>query len=163
MGNTVLALDMATKTGWASYKNGNIESGVQDFSLKRGESVGMRYLKFTKWLVDINDLLDGIDLIVYEQPHYRGGHATEVLVGLLTHMKSFVSKLEGFGQPVNTAPVHSGTLKKHATGAGKASKFDMMEKGREKGWTFQDDNECDALWLLDYGLKEYYAELPEKK
>jgi hypothetical protein len=37
----ILALDPATKTGWALYENGPIESGVQDFSTIRGESNGM--------------------------------------------------------------------------------------------------------------------------
>ncbi len=50
----VLALDMATKTGWALRdRAGRFSSGVQEFSLKRGESKGMRFLRFRKWLNDV--------------------------------------------------------------------------------------------------------------
>lgn len=39
----ILALDMATKTGWAT--NAGRTSGVQTFDVKRGESPGMRFLR----------------------------------------------------------------------------------------------------------------------
>ena len=45
----ILALDLATKTGWALQdRTGAIASGMQEFSLKRGESKGMRFLRFRK-------------------------------------------------------------------------------------------------------------------
>ena len=44
----ILALDLATKTGWALWDGARIESGVQDFTKGRGESNGMLLLKFNK-------------------------------------------------------------------------------------------------------------------
>ena len=81
----ILALDLATKTGWALWDGARIESGVQDFSKKRGESNGMLFLNFNHWLSRIVNATAGIptpvDLLVYEQAHYRGGAATEICVG----------------------------------------------------------------------------------
>ncbi|MEN6621442.1 MAG: hypothetical protein ABFD50_07845, partial [Smithella sp.] len=68
----LLAIDTGTKTGWAIIKDGRVyESGVQDFSKKRGESNGAMFLRFRGWLGHITDL--DIDLVIYEQAHHRGG------------------------------------------------------------------------------------------
>jgi Holliday junction resolvasome RuvABC endonuclease subunit len=55
----------------------------------------------------------------------------------------------------------SGEIKKHATGGGKATKADMIEDAVVR-WRKQfpdpskpDDNQVDALWLLDLAKKEY--------
>src|SRR5437016_860972 len=88
--NAILALDLGTRTGYAIRENGRVESGVQVFDVKRGESPGMRYLRFNRWLDDVCraglDAVFGRDglavgLIVYEQTHHRGGAATEVAAG----------------------------------------------------------------------------------
>ena len=49
----ILAIDQATKSGWAvNYPA--LLSGTQDFSLKRGDSHGMRFLRMRAWLEEIN-------------------------------------------------------------------------------------------------------------
>ena len=45
-----------------------------------------------------------------------------------------------------------GTIKKHATGKGNAGKADMLNAMRNKGFSPADDNEADALALLDWAL-----------
>ena len=52
----ILALDLGSKCGWATLDTEGrfeVESGVQDFSLVRGESPGMRYLRFRAWLAKV--------------------------------------------------------------------------------------------------------------
>ena len=46
----ILALDLATHTGWAVASNDGkiISSGVQDFSKKRGEDNGLLFLRFLR-------------------------------------------------------------------------------------------------------------------
>jgi Holliday junction resolvasome RuvABC endonuclease subunit len=141
----ILALDLATRTGWA-HSDG--PSGVQDFSLDRGESAGMRLLKFRGWLGRIFEEVD-FDVVAYEQPHYRGGHATEVLAGMVGILQEWAAE-----NWVETAMRHSREIKRHATGSGNASKDDMVNKAVEQGWNPQDDNEADALWLLDLMKRE---------
>lgn len=146
----ILALDTGTKTGWAVYCNGMTDSGVQDFALKRGESVGMRFFLFRNWL---NRMLYKfpVKLVIYEMAHHRGGAATMVGVGMVTRIQE-----ECELHNVEYTPVHSGILKKFAIGYGKASKADMVKKAKEK-WpeqNIENDDQADALWLLEYAKKE---------
>jgi Holliday junction resolvasome RuvABC endonuclease subunit len=48
--------------------------------------------------------------------------------------------------------VHTGELKRWATGKGNTAKQQMIQAARDKGWTPQDDNEADAIMLLEYSL-----------
>lgn len=145
----ILAIDSGTKTGWAASIG---SSGTQDFSLKRGESPGMRFLMFRSWLLKMI-VLTQPDMIIYERAHHRGGSSTEVCVGFTTTIQTVCAE-----NSIEYVALHSGTLKKHATGKGNASKEDMMKAARAKGWTFQDDNESDALWLLDFAKENYAKE-----
>ena len=147
----ILSLDMATKTGWAAHSDklfDRIVSGVQVFDVKRGESAGMRFLRFRAWLNEVNSLIGGAELIVYEQAHHRGGAATQVGVGLQTEMLAFAASVKA-----ETMPVHTGTLKKWATGSGAAGKPEMVKAATAYGHEPQDDNEADALLLLYYAIK----------
>lgn len=147
----ILALDLGTKTGWAVNQPPN--SGVQNFALGRGESPGMRYLKFGAWL---RKMLASTrpDLVVHEQAHHRGGAATEVAAGFVTHLQSIVAEL-GY----NLSNVHTATIKRHATGKGNANKEAMVEAFKKRfGYEPLDDNEADACWLLDYAGQEFGGE-----
>ena len=145
----ILAIDTGTKTGWAIDCNGMEESGVQDFSLKRGESAGMRFFNFRVWLERMLNKFP-VKLVVYEQSHHRGGAATMVSVGMTTRIQEICEIRD-----VKYTPVHSATLKKFATGKGNAPKERMLELAIET-WGAQiiDDNEADARWLLYYAQKE---------
>lgn len=137
----ILALDLATKTGWAVDP---LTGGVWDLTPERGSSPGMRFLR-------LRGLLNGIrighpfGLVVYERPHYRGGHATEVLAGLVAVVQEWCAE-----QGIDHMAVPSGTLKKYATGNGRATKADMVAAAEARGWRPVDDNHADALWLLEY-------------
>ena len=154
----VLALDLATKTGWALLdRNGRILSGVQEFSLNRGESPGMRFLRFRKWLKDVLTMgelgsqfsKEMPGLVIYEQAHHRGGNSTQLCVGLVTDV---LAEAALYG--LEHMSVHSATLKKFATGKGKSSKEEMIIKATEfyPGVEIIDDNHADALLMLKYGL-----------
>lgn len=137
----ILALDLATKTGWA-HSNG--ESGVQSFAPRRGDSPGMRYLELRAWLSRVYEF-SPFDLIAYEMPHYRGGHATEVLAGMTATVQAWAAE-----RKVETTVRHSSEIKKHALGKGRGSKSAMVSACEKKfGVKPIDDNHADALWLLD--------------
>lgn len=140
----ILALDLGTKTGWSTNVDGR-RSGTIAFDLKRGESPGMRFLRCRSWLKEMGSLLGTLDVIAFEQAHQRGGHATAVAYGLQGEVLAFAAE-----HGIETMPVHTATLKKSATGSGRASKEAMIEAARLKGWNPEDDNEADALHLLDY-------------
>ncbi|WP_300456655.1 hypothetical protein [Desulfobacula sp.] len=150
----ILTLDLAIKTGWATFFDHKISSGVQEFGLARGESVGMRFLRFRAWLKKMAEYAPGkIDLIVYEQAHHRGGAATQLCVGLVTDALAFAADIGA-----DTMPVHTGTLKKYATGKGNAGKELMKLAARARGYKPVDDNEADACMLLEYALEDLRVE-----
>ena len=88
----LLAIDPGSHCGWASLCDGRIESGVQDFSLKRGESPGMRYIYFNKWLRDTIATVKP-NVVIFEQPHHRGGAATTILRRIRLRNVSFICQL----------------------------------------------------------------------
>ncbi len=142
----ILALDMATKTGWATSVGR--QSGVQTFDVRRGESPGMRFLRCRGWLNEMLALLGGIDVIVYEQAHHRGGAATACCVGLVSTVQAFAAEHD-----VELMAVHTGELKRWATGKGNAGKPAMIEAARSRGWSPTDDNEADGQLLLEYSVE----------
>ena len=112
----------------------------------------MRFVRFNAWLMEMDAAIKP-DLIVYEQAHHRGGAATAVAEGLIAHTLRICAE-----RGINHSTCHTGTLKKFATGKGNASKQAMMEAFIEK---FErkpiDDNEADAVWLLEWAKIEYGA------
>jgi Holliday junction resolvasome RuvABC endonuclease subunit len=157
---TILALDMATKTGWAVSDPEGATSGVQVFDVRRGESPGMRWLRFDAWLEQVHILATArhpMGVLVYELAHHRGGASTAVGVGFATKAQEFAAR-----HNIELMPVHTATLKKFATGSGKADKDAMIAAARARGWTPQDDNEADALWLLEYAKRELAITEPEQ-
>jgi Holliday junction resolvasome RuvABC endonuclease subunit len=142
----LIALDMATVTGWATSVG---QSGTFTADLKRGESPGMRFLRFRAWLKELIKLTGGVDVIVFEQAHHRGGAATQLCVGLMT--EALAAAAENNAQSM---PVHTGSLKKWATGKGSSGKPEMIARAREMGYLPSDDNEADACLLLEYARSE---------
>ena len=142
---TILALDLGTTTGWAlASRDRSITSGSQSFKLQRFEGGGMRFLRFKRWLTDIKQCNDGIDQVVFEEVRRHVGvdaaHAYGGFMGQLT------AWCEHHQIPYQGIPV--GTIKKHATGKGNASKDEMVAAVRTRGHNPADDNEADAIALL---------------
>lgn len=156
----ILALDLGTKTGWAfgdTKDDSQVYSGVQDFSLKRGESSGMRLLNFDKWIYDML-AKHKPQVVGYEMPHQRGGHATQLLLGMLGILHVACVKAG-----VQYSSVHSATLKKFATGSGRASKEEMISAAMKKfrRALLIDDNEADALHIWDWARDNFDKFLKE--
>ena len=141
-----LALDLGSLCGWATNCQGLVWSGVQDFTPSKRESNDMRYVRFHDWLEKRLEELQP-EIVGYEMPHNRGGHATQVLNGLAAIVQLLCGK-----KGVTHTPVHSSILKKHATGSGRASKGEMLEAAKQRfpDQDIKDDNQADALHLLDY-------------
>lgn len=142
----VLALDTATNTGWALRKDGSLFSGTYNcqHDAKR-ESPGMRFVRFVGWL-EAMVKENSVARVVYEAPHQRGGAATTVALGLVTHLMSTCARLGVEHQSVPTA-----TLKKALTGKGNAKKEEMILKiNGLTGLSVTSDDEADAIGLLFY-------------
>jgi hypothetical protein len=133
-GNAILALDLGTQTGWALLdRDGDISSGTEGFKPQRFEGGGMRYLRFKRWLTELKQVADGLDAVFFEEVRRHAG----------------VDAAHAYGVPV-------GTIKKHATGKGNASKDDMIAAARLLGYAPTDDNEADALAILHWAIQIYH-------
>jgi hypothetical protein len=156
----ILALDLGTRTGWAWSHTGAMESGVTVFDVRRGESPGMRFLAFRRWLEELLGLTSASlvwpsqsvlplplpRLVVWEAAHHRGGAATELAVGFATRVMETCAQAG-----IEYASVHSGTLKKFATGRGDAGKPAMLEAARDRtAYRGVSEDEADARLLLLY-------------
>lgn len=146
----ILALDLARVTGWAC-RNTNLEifSGSIDLGFIPDETLGAKLLRFERWLASIAIMEPG-GLVVCERAHHRGGAATRQALGMEACLEIFAYKND-----CNLEYVHTGTLKKHATGSGCSKKPAIIAAAKER-WpdiVIEDDNHADALWLLNWGEK----------
>ena len=148
---SILALDLGTTTGWAlTSRDGFISGGSESFKPQRFEGGGMRYLRFKRWLTEIKQCADGIDLVVYEEVRrHVGVDAAHAYGGFMAHLTAWC---EHHQIPYQGVPV--GTIKKHATGKGNASKAEMIAASKARGHDPVDDNHADALALLDWAMAQ---------
>jgi hypothetical protein len=146
---TMLALDLGTTTGWALHGiDGLITSGTVSFRPGRFDGGGMRYLRFTNWLGELDRLSGPIAAIWFEEVRaHRGVDASHVYGGLMATLTSWA---ELRGVPYEGVPV--GTIKRHATGKGNANKAAMIAAARARGFSPADDNEADAIAILLWAI-----------
>lgn len=151
----ILALDLGTTTGCAHVGEAGVISNWS-WNLRGGrfEGGGMRYVRFEQHLAETARCAqDALQAIFFEEVRrHSGTDAAHVYGGLLAVLTAFAEKnhIPYIGVPV-------GTIKRHATGKGNASKDDMMIAAVDRGWDPADDNEADALWLLDYATHTYHT------
>ena len=73
MSKNILALDIATKTGWKT----RTASGVWDLKVNRGESESMRVIRFRAKVKELIEL-EKIDLVAYERA--AGRYKSSIIV-----------------------------------------------------------------------------------
>lgn len=140
----VLALDLATKTGFAHTDGA---SGV--WILPPGRN-GYRWAQFEEWLA--NFVIDHpTHLLVAEASLHQPGTA-----GRMANAFHTVIEMVADVYDFDYKRVAASTLKKYATGNGRAKKPDMYAAAVARGLTMKvdSDDHIDALWVLDYALHE---------
>ncbi|MBF0213038.1 MAG: hypothetical protein HQM00_05660 [Magnetococcales bacterium] len=148
---TTLALDLGTKTGWAvgSKNSGVTASGTQNFTPRRFDGGGMRFLRFRRWLDEINESVDVGEISFEEVRRHQGVDAAHAYGGFLAHLTAWAEERK---IPYQGVPV--GTIKSHATGKGNAGKSQMIAAMVAKGHHPGDDNEADALAILYWAMDQ---------
>jgi Holliday junction resolvasome RuvABC endonuclease subunit len=147
---TILALDLGTTTGWALRSHdGLITSGTVSFRPGRFDGGGMRYLRFTNWLTEIDRLSGPVAAIWFEEVRaHRGVDASHVFGGFLATLTTWA---ELRGVPYQGVPV--GTIKRFFSGKGNANKAAMIAAARARGFSPADDNEADAIAILFWAIE----------
>ncbi|WP_419799682.1 MAG: crossover junction endodeoxyribonuclease RuvC [Terasakiella sp.] len=145
----ILALDLGTKTGWAvCLPDQTITSGIAEFKNDRWQGGGMRFLRFKQWLTEVKQMAGGLDAVFIEEVRRHAGvDAAHAYGGFLAHVTAWC---EHHAIPYEAVPV--GTIKRHATGKGNANKEAMILAARKRGFNPVDDNEADALAILDWAM-----------
>ena len=143
----ILALDIATKTGWAMCDDGKYGYGVFVCECEiRGAKYDMFMVKLLKLFKSFNSYKP--DIIVFEKAFQKSQKSTELYHGFLAMLE-----YRAWQYGIDLMGVYATHLKKWATGNGKASKERMIAAAKLLGWDPKDDNEADALLLLEYALE----------
>lgn len=140
----ILALDIATKTGWKTETS----SGVWDLKPNRGESEGMRVVRFKSKVKEMIEM-ENIELISYERP--AGFHKAALMVAseMVGVLKDLCIEMR-----IQLACYSATEIKKFATGKGNSNKEKMVEAAVKLGYHPQDDNEADAIHLYNLTIKD---------
>jgi hypothetical protein len=151
----VLALDLATTTGWAHGAPGSIpQFGHLRFS-KPGSSRAVTYRGFRNWLDEKWGGRDDIpDVIVYESPAVPSIMAgktnietIKVLVGLAEHLEEWAHG------KTDLREARVADVRVHFVGSNMKSAFAKQktyEQCRMLGWEVENFDQADACALWDY-------------
>lgn len=145
----ILAVDPATRCGWA-HSSG--PSGVWDLRVRSDESNGMRLLRLQSKLEEVRTT-SGVDLVVFEASrNLRYGHAVRVVTQL-----QGVIELWCQSHDIPYRGYSPAEIKRFAVGRGKADKKEMVAAARARWPEYEiiDDNQADALWVLELAKHEY--------
>jgi hypothetical protein len=148
--STILALDLATTTGWALRDGaGLISSGTVSFRPSRYDGGGMRYLRFRAWLDSLARDVGTIASVHYEEVRRQvGTDAAHIYGGLLATLSAWC---EERGIAYQGVPV--GTIKRFIAGKGNADKEAVIAAVRARGFFPADDNEADAIAILLWAIE----------
>ena len=145
----ILALDLGTTTGWALRSMGMITSGCLSLKSSRFDGGGMRYLRFRRWLEQLQVDAGPIGAVYFEEVRrHVGTDAAHVYGGLLGQLTAWC---EEHGVAYQGVPV--GTIKAFATGRGNADKAAMVAAVQSRGFSPADDNEADAIAILLWAIE----------
>ncbi len=135
----ILALDLATRTGWAFGDENRLQgSGSHRFTGKAPQLLS----ELHRWASAlIGDELP--DLVAFESPFTRGAGSK------LLHRMGGIIQMACWPS-VNVTEIPPTTIKKFITGKGNASKEDVVQAVRTRGHEPENDDEADAIALFLY-------------
>jgi Holliday junction resolvasome RuvABC endonuclease subunit len=153
----LLALDLASQTGWALLASGVTDHGSISFHRKTGrkrtpdDHEGTAFLNFFKWLkTRLHE--DKPEAIIYERP---GFFKNDSAVNIARGMRGILY-MTAANWNIPVIPYSPLAVKKWATGKGSADKNAMLAAAARlsNGDRFADDNAADAYLLLQFHLSK---------
>lgn len=148
----ILGLDLARQTGWACGE----PCALPVYGTLRLDAATepARFLQLGRMVTGLIQQ-HGVTAVVIEQPHVSAKFGFNALMPLFGYRAAALMAAESRGVPVNWAAGAS-TVRKHFIGAGglkrEAAKAAVVERCRQRGWNPKNDDEADALALLDWRL-----------
>ena len=154
MKHGLLALDLATKTGWAYALPSMSQPRSGVFTLPdTGSNVGWFLDAFERWLTPFQREI-AVQEVVFEAPLHLPNSNINTARKLMSiaAMTEFVCRRNG----TRYFEANNASWRKHfigkGGGKGQVLKAMTVEACRDRGWSPRDDNEADALGLLDYAV-----------
>lgn len=150
-----LALDIASKTGWATTVNGALCFGMYEVK-SAGEGEGLGFYGFEIWLATMirenrPDLI-AVEAAVPTMPNkqkkgFTNFQTQKVLLGLQA-----IAKLVGVKTGIEVCEVYASTARKTVTGSGAIKKPEVIKFLRERGYAVKEDNAADSLVIYLHTL-----------
>lgn len=139
----IIAFDLGRNMAWAHNVDlVQVFAAHNSFEGERAHRQG-RILELLPLI--FRDTPRPFDAVVYETPFARGRDATRSLWGIAGLIEACATNA---GLPVVDVAVP--TIKKFATGHGKACKEDMIAAAQRMGYKGSNEHEADAVCLLRY-------------
>lgn len=148
----VLAIDPGTHMGWALLgTDGSITHGVHVLPVEPLARKGLRWESLRLFLRKIHrsDPLVAVyyEYSLFQSTKYNDGYAVLDHGGIIAGIQHAT-----YMQGIPSFDVANGTIKKHITGHGRSGKPGVIKAVQMLGFNVQDDNEADAVALLDLGI-----------
>jgi Holliday junction resolvasome RuvABC endonuclease subunit len=143
----ILAVDPATTCGWALSRD---VYGTWNLNVLKDESWGMRLIRLEGKLKEIYKTFPSIKVIVYERP--GGKHANSMMT-----QSKIIGTIEKFCayHEIEYKGYSSGSIKVFSGNKGGCNKKLVIDAAKKKlGYEGNNDNETDALWLLELAKNE---------
>lgn len=140
----MLALDVATTTGWCT----NSASGIWNLTPKKDESGGMRLIRFRAKLREICES-EQIKLIVFEQLATYGKFPNFVAGEMQGILKIFCEE-----NKIDYKSFAPTAIKKFATGSGVAKKEEMVAAAKKYKPSVESNDEADAIILYRLAIDD---------
>ena len=159
MQHCVLSLDLGRKLGWAIAQHNAIDEWPEAVPGATGPfhgvGYGTRHLAGDPVTVELDQFLEnvvatyGVTIISFERPlgHHKSQAQARLSAMLRGGIVAFCERHKP--EPLRCLSEHPATIKKHFTGNGRATKDDMIDRCRQRGWRPETADEADALAMLD--------------
>lgn len=156
MANGILALDIATRVGWAFASSPDptpdtVLHGSQRIGTP-GDSDAAVFGKFAGWLADMITVHQPRGL-VFEAPIMRGNVQTLATASRLMGLAAVAQSVAYQREIPRILPMHVQTVRKEVCGSGHAKKEDVEAAVRALGFRPIDDNAADAIALVIADLR----------
>lgn len=167
----ILALDIATRVGWAVCSPDaaaawprmpseararaddppRILHGVQQLA-PVSRSDGALFAAFDNWLADMVTVHQPRWLF-FEAPLLKAKGRKTITAKNLIGLSASAERV-GYVRELRVRTLHYSTVKKHFTGDGHAQKPAMVAEAKARGYVPHDDNAADAIAVLDRAISD---------
>ena len=151
---TVVALDLATKCGWAVLKGKKLIASGREVLWRGARAKVHRGERWAALDLFLNDIVDEFnpEVLAYERVRrHVGVTAAHVYGGLLAGMETFEFKRKDAGQPCpEIVPIEISTWRKASHGKGNATKLEVEKWVKRKfRYTAATDDEAEAIAIAE--------------